>query len=446
MVEKAEPHDFDEEGVCKVCQYGCQHSGGTANCIEQAHCEKCGDPYGDLDPDNHEYTMIYPDNDNTHTEKCKCGKIISGPTAHTWENGECTICYTQHQGHIKSDLVIDTPPTDGKAGWGHKGCPVCGMVMEVCDFEAVNAERFRVIHNCSFGNDLSMLYAILKSSLDGCTDIRLIVTKENGMTKVLLPTEIEIDGELYYRFTYTGIAAKEMGDTLTAKLEFTLDGVDYSGTVDEYSLKTYAMERLENSTSAEFKALLVSQLNYGAAAQTYFGYKTDALVNSDLSEEQKATSAQNLNLPQAAANGEAASAFPASITGKNILFGNRITLLIATSFGKDSDLSGVSLRIRYTDIDGNAVEKRIDGKDFVYRDDVKGYTAYFDGLKASEFRTQLELTLINNGEAISETVAYSLDTYVENRLANSTDANFKALLEATLTYADSAKAYFSSLK
>ena len=102
----------------------------------------------------------------------------------------------------------------------------------------------------------------------------------------------------------------------------------------------------------------------------------------------------------------------------------------------------MSLRIRYTDRDGNAVEKQIDGSQFVYRADAKGYTAYFDGLRASEFRTKLELTLIKNGEAISEAVTYSLDTYAKNRLAASTDANFKALLEATLRYADSAKEYF----
>ncbi len=70
---------------------------------------------------------------------------------------------------------------------------------------------------------------------------------------------------------------------------------------------------------------------------------------------------------------------------------------------------------------------------------------YFDGLSASEFRTKLELTLIKDGKAISEAVTYSLDTYAQNRLAASTDANFKALLEATLRYADSAKEYFLKL-
>lgn len=291
-----------------------------------------------------------------------------------------------------------------------------------------------------------MLYAILKSDLEGCDEIRLIVTRGDGTaTKTLSPKERVIDGKTYYCFIYRGVAAKEMGDTLTAVLEFTRDGVDYNGTVDVYSLKEYATERLENSSDEYFKNLLVSLLNYGAAAQTYFNYKTDALVNAGLTDAQKALSSQNYNLTTTAENGENAS-YPASITGKNILFGNRIILLAATSFGEDSDLTGVSLRIRYTGIDGKPVEKLIDGREFVYRDDVKGYTAYFDGLKASEFRVKLELTLIKDGEAISETATYSLDTYAENRLAGSTDENFKALLKATLAYADSAKEYFSNQK
>ena len=391
--------------------------------------------------------MIYPDDDDTHTERCKCGKIISGPTAHTWENGECTICFTQHNNHTKSDWIIDEAPIDGKAGWGYKNCSVCGMLMEVGNFAAVNDESFTVGHNCSFGNDLSMMYAILKSKFDDCTDIRLVVTKENGNEgRTIVPTERVIDGETYYCFTYTGVAAKEMGDTLTAVLEFTRDGVDYSGTVDTYSLKEYAMERLANSDNEKFKTLLVDLLNYGAAAQSYFEYRTDSLVNADLTDEQRALATQNYD-PATVANTENSNSqttYPAAITGKNIVFGNRITLLTATSFTQDSDLTGVFLRIRYTDINGEAVEKRIEGKDFVYRTDVNAYTAYFDGLKASEFRVALELTLMNeSGEAISETVTYSLDTYVQNRLAKSESESFKALLEVTMIYADSAKAYFS---
>ncbi len=90
---KTLPHDLDENGVCSSCHYGCEHTGGTANCMEPALCEKCGEPYGPLDPDRHEYTMCYPYGNDAHTERCKCGKVIIASEAHTWENGMCTKCY-----------------------------------------------------------------------------------------------------------------------------------------------------------------------------------------------------------------------------------------------------------------------------------------------------------------------------------------------------------------
>ena len=445
------PHKLDEEGVCTLCHYGCQHTGGTANCVEPAHCEKCGEPYGDLDPDNHEYTMILPNEDDTHTEYCKCGKIISGPEAHIWEDGFCTKCYAGHFDHTESDWIVEELPAFGKFGLRCKYCTICHMLLDTETIDAVEFDTVTVGHNCSFGNDLSMLYAIPKSELESCTDIRLIVEKEHydgntlgeAVTKTLYPEEITINGETYYRFDYKGVSAKEMGDTLTAELAFFREGANYSGKVDIYSLKAYAMERLSASQDAFFNTLLVDLLNYGAAAQTYFAYRTDALVNSDLTDEQKALATKDYGALNVVENTGDGTEYPASIIGQNVLFDNRIKLLIATDFGEDSDLDGVSLRIRYKDYRGRDTEKLISGADFTYRTDVNGYTACFGELKASELRTELEFTLVKNGAEISATVKYSFDTYASNRLSNSEDVNFKELLEKTLFYSDSAKDYFA---
>ena len=90
---KTEPHDPDENGVCRSCHYGCEHTGGEANCMEPARCEKCGEPYGEKNPNRHEYTQKYACDNATHVERCKCGVIIGVPEPHTWENGWCTECY-----------------------------------------------------------------------------------------------------------------------------------------------------------------------------------------------------------------------------------------------------------------------------------------------------------------------------------------------------------------
>ena len=56
----------------------------------------------------------------------------------------------------------------------------------------------------------------------------------------------------------------------------------------DYSPKKYAMNMLAKSdTSEKQKDLCVAMLNYGAAAQSYFGYKVDDLVNKDLTAAQR---------------------------------------------------------------------------------------------------------------------------------------------------------------
>ena len=89
--------------------------------------------------------------------------------------------------------------------------------------------------------------------------------------------------------TTNGIAAKEMGDTryYCAYVKLSNGEYAYSGLLD-YSPKQYALNQLVKSNSAELKVLCVAMLNYGAAAQSYFGYRTDDLMNAGLTAEQKA--------------------------------------------------------------------------------------------------------------------------------------------------------------
>lgn len=376
------------------------------------------------------------------------------------EGKHCSVCNTvttaqttvPAKGH-KKITVIDRLPAFEETGLNHLECEVCSENLGETTVPALTFQTLGLRHNCSFGNDLSMLYAIPVENLRNCSDIRLKVVKDyilhDGTTeareKLLTPVEYAIDGTLYYRFDYKEVSAKEIGDTLTASLGFTKGEREYNGKVDEYSLKRYAEERLAASANESFKRLLVDLLNYGAAAQSYFEYKTDKPVNADLTEEQKALSLGKYNGITKVVSDEDTGVYEAEITRKNIKFGNRIELLVATSFGIDSDLSDVKLKVVYTTASGEEGVETIDGADFVYRTDVNSYTAYFNGLKASELRSVLFLTLVRGDEAISATVKYSLDTYAANRLEASTDENYKELLKKTLIYLDSAKNHFEEV-
>ncbi len=87
-----------------------------------------------------------------------------------------------------------------------------------------------------------------------------------------------------------GIPARKLGDTLFFKVYAKLsDGSYVYSTMAGYHAIKYAETVLNNAGSTEeAKTLMVAMLNYGAAAQEYFGYKTDSLMNAGLTAQQQA--------------------------------------------------------------------------------------------------------------------------------------------------------------
>ena len=127
-----------------------------------------------------------------------------------------------------------------------------------------------------------------------------------------------------YIATTKGIAAKQMGDDryycAYAKLT---DGTYAYSTLYRYSPKQYALSRLEKSENEAMKALSVALLNYGTAAQLYFNYRTDDLMNASLTDAQKAlVNAYSADYFTGAvpADGSKVAAFAGTETG----FGKRI--------------------------------------------------------------------------------------------------------------------------
>jgi hypothetical protein len=86
-----------------------------------------------------------------------------------------------------------------------------------------------------------------------------------------------------------GIPAKMLGDTRYYIVYLQRnDGTYAYSAAKTYSPRQYAMSRLEKSSNEKLKALCAAMLNYGAAAQEYFGYRTDDLMNAGLTAQQKA--------------------------------------------------------------------------------------------------------------------------------------------------------------
>ena len=81
------------------------------------------------------------------------------------------------------------------------------------------------------------------------------------------------------------VVAKEMTSTITAQM---VDG-DQEGKVYTYSVQKYAQYIIENPSKfpVESVGIVKAMLNYGACAQTYFGYNTEKLANSILPADEQ---------------------------------------------------------------------------------------------------------------------------------------------------------------
>lgn len=82
------------------------------------------------------------------------------------------------------------------------------------------------------------------------------------------------------------VVAKEM----TSEIQAQLISKNGKSKIYTYSVKEYAEEILNDSTglySGEAKDLVKAMLNYGASAQTYFGYNIENLANANLSAKDK---------------------------------------------------------------------------------------------------------------------------------------------------------------
>ena len=89
------------------------------------------------------------------------------------------------------------------------------------------------------------------------------------------------DGSQYMVHT-NGIPAKNLGDTVYFRIYAKMaDGSYVYSAINNYSPQTYAEGRLTNS-DATVVALVRSMLDYGASAQSFFGYRTETLMNACL--------------------------------------------------------------------------------------------------------------------------------------------------------------------
>lgn len=320
-------------------------------------------------------------------------------TSHNYENGVCTFCGSEESQNNKPDVQLK-----------------------------FSGASLTLQHN------LAINYKVDKAMFeDGGYTNPYVVFELNGVkTKV---TSYTVSGDRYV-FTFRNIAPNQMTDTICATLYATYEGIEYSSAVREYSVAEYCYSMLDLYASDEYsklRTLLVDLLNYGAASQIYTDYKTDALVNASLTEDQVNWGTH---------------AEPVLDTMLDTAYK---TVDDPKAKWKGAGLhlqEAVSMRLKFTaeSIDGLTIKIESGSSTWTissekFKEESAGvYYVYFTGLNAGQMRQGVLLTIYDGDTPVSNTVCYSIESYAYEK-QNSTIAGLADLVKAMIRYGDSACAY-----
>ena len=230
--------------------------------------------------------------DGSITDTCTvCGdiQVQSFPaTGHSFTDGICTVCGEADPDYVKPvvipTLTLKAPALEFK-----------DMVKVIAFFTADNIDDVVEMGMVTYGSDVS------EASVETADHV--------------IPGAILDESSGRYFASSQGINAKYLGDTVYLACYAKLTDGSYVYTkVAPYGAVQYATNQLKNSTDMKLKQLVAAMLNYGAAAQNYFGYHTNALANASLTAEQ-------LALPESYFDGMV-STVPAADAAKQGSFAN----------------------------------------------------------------------------------------------------------------------------
>ncbi len=304
-----------------------------------------------------------------------------------------------------------------------------------------------LLHSLSLASDISVNYTVPVARMQGVESSYLRVELPKYEGNNLVGSEIvEIRPELrgnYYYFTLDGLTAVNMNDNLEATLYIVREGTEYVSPVDHYSIAAYAYTQLNKATlSPSLKALCAELLRYGASAQIFKGYRTDALANEEMTEEHKAL-LQNLeDVSFGYYNSISQNHTAPTIIwdGKSLDLGSTVSVkFIFHGEGYVGNVEDLYLTVSYVGIDGQEHTKEVRGAT-LYNEAQQQYAFTFDGLLAAELRSVLYVQVYEEGIPLSNTLVYSADTY-----GNGKTGTLGQLCKALFAYSDTAKAYFQTV-
>ena len=343
----------------------------------------------------------------THTH-IHAGVVTTQPTC--TKEGVTTYTCRCGDSYTESIPTVDHNYVDG-------ACTACGAA----DPDYVKPiEKFDIAFaQIDMGNALGMNFAF-PASADIDWNGAYAEATMAGSTQTIPAdkwTTASIGGAAHYVFGYSNIAAKQMADEITIVI-YNADGEAVS---NEYvdSIQSYVMRNVDKK-DAESKALMVDMLNYGAAAQVYYGYNAEDLANAQLSDAQKAYGTAELT-----------EITDGRVKGANYL-GTRLEL--GSSIGMQMNFAGTTADmyaiVEFTNHGGTEISERVAPTEI---DGV--YLINITQIAVADGRIPVTVTVYNADGSVYGTATDSMASYIARM------SNADALYECIMKFSDSAYAY-----
>ncbi len=324
-------------------------------------------------------------------------------------------------------------------------------VSATASFSAVATEpkpdnSLKIYHSLNLASDISVNYVVLPSQLQGYDmdtvylEVRIQQYKGNTPTteKALQLKPVLRDG--YYYFTLNGMSAVQINDRMTAVLYGTKNGQTYCSAEDDYSIADYAYSQMNKASVPEsLKILCADLLRYGAAAQIYKVYRTDALADTAMTETQKAylSELDNVTFDNISYTEEEPAEPVILWGGKTLDLASRVMVrFVINASNYSGNVADLTLKVSYVNIYGETMSFTLTNPT-VYSGISNYYAFDFDGLLAAELRQPISAAVYEGDTRLSSVLYYSASSYGNNKTGT-----LLTLCKALMAYSDSAKAYF----
>ena len=333
-------------------------------------------------------------------------EITAKTPATCTEDGEitytCSVC---------GDTYTEKIPATGHS-FEDGICTVCGA--------AENAARIDSAY-LRLNDNIDVIYT---AELPEGFDEAYMTFTMNGVSCRVAPEKAD-DGSCI--FPFTGITPQHMGDSILAELTVVKNGETFTDVRKDYSIRQYCINQLKKTSDDKLKTLLSDLLTYGAAAQCYTNYRTDALVTEGI--DLTPSKFEGLKSAKATFEGEkdpAVDWYSSTLALRNAL--------------------AVRLYFKAEKTDDLTVKTVIGDRAYLFNEkqfactEAGLYYVEVRGIKATEFDAPVTASFYRSGKQTGRTVTYSVNTYISS-MQDVTNEPLQMLVRALYCYGASAKAY-----